>query len=822
LRQRSYTDALGSSVASVKGIKERVPSASRHAHDDFYDVGIEGGLPKDEETAHVPRLNALKAGFTDLYRYLPVDVANDRMRGSEQTGEFHSFSQRASLKRNDVPWPLIVMLFVAWSYAAGAWILGVVFPSASLDFLPGTSMHWHMTKSLVQTLKHLLESEVYGGFFALAFFSVVVPVGKIMATLVIIYKMTYESIEVIQSDHVLLLTVLGYLASYQFVDLYIGIMFVCFFNADASDASFDVGFYWFFSYCFCSICTSVGIENLFESYASKERKDKASPHKDSLISNSSAEYSRLQSASPSGISVSVGGEQVVQVEEVPQLSLEPRANSRLCNMTDMEGVREVTSRMSRESSNPDGRRIEDVCANGHYMPLEAKFCSQCGSTRKERIARRRPAHKMHIDAKIAYFFSACYLLAAISCFFFELLEVRMLMNGIAVDRQALSLAEAMLAMLPSLAHPAVMIFLWLVTVIFPVLYIFSLVIQVTVTDQSSLIYRISHFATHTLRQWAMPDVVCVASLIFLFMIQDEHTLTMPPDGSCAYYIYLSAGFSFFFIRWFSESAPVDEDNSGYVQNTRFAVLSITWLLLCAVIFHGIPGQAPHFTYRSLSTVCQHTQPFLNKAVEMAPASYGNCNDKSSHPPKPCLGDANLQTSESANGEYMNAIWISGLHTTRFSNCKLEKRPANDMRQTHYRLQVGGLFGHLAMFLRVKTCTPLGCTRMNTAKNCCGRDLGFNFSFLMSCRPSSVGIDAIRDVKFEKISIDPMIVSAELMKGALKVDAMDISPQVEGAITDQIEAMLKKHVPWGGKPLSLEQLLNKIVWYNSPPNAGTCY
>jgi len=207
---------------------------------------------------------------------------------------------------------------------------------------------------------------------------------------------------------------------------------------------------------------------------------------------------------------------------------------------------------------------------------------------------------------------------------------------------------------------------------------------------------------------------------------------------------------------------------------------------------------------------------------MAPASYGNCNDKSSHPPKPCLGDANLQTSESANGEYMNAIWISGLHTTRFSNCKLEKRPANDMRQTHYRLQVGGLFGHLAMFLRVKTCTPLGCTRMNTAKNCCGRDLGFNFSFLMSCRPSSVGIDAIRDVKFEKISIDPMIVSAELMKGALKVDAMDISPQVEGAITDQIEAMLKKHVPWGGKPLSLEQLLNKIVWYNSPPNAGTCY
>merc|ERR1712070_1101565 len=112
--------------------------------------------------------------------------------------------------------------------------------------------------------------------------------------------------------------------------------------------------------------------------------------------------------------------------------------------------------------------------------------------------------------------------------------------------------------------------------------------------------------------------------------------------------------------------------------------------------------------------------------------------------------------------------------------------------------------------------------MNTADNCCGDNLGFNFSFLLSCKPASMGINAIRSVSFEKADIDPMIVSANLMKGALKVQAMDISPRVEEAISDSVKSMLHHRIPWGGKPLNHAQILNKIVWYNAPSNAGMCF
>lgn len=732
-------------------------------------AGSDGCLSHDElagELGLSPRSN----NVSGPYSYHPLDAPMEINPLPVWISTLHSESDR------DVPELWLYFLFFAWSYGALAWVLGVGFPSASLDFLPGTDMEWHMTKSLAQTLHKLLAHRVYGSFTALGFFSVVVPLVKISCTLLIIYKMSKQRVKTVFDDYRTLMTVLGYLASYQFVDLYVGIMFVRFFNGDASDARFEVGFYWFFSYCIVSLSTSVLLEYVVDTYkASKPGADAHSPAGHTMLNRSDR------------VSISRDGEQVVEVSE-GDLGPSPRTNSRLCRVEpqDVEGARGITP--SREQMDDGGQLAETT----------------------------------YTDKKTAYFFSACFLIFASLCSLTaaELLEVRMLMHGVAVDRQALSIKEAMLDMLPRLAHPIVTVFLWLVTIAAPLLYTVAIIIRVSYPDHRGLLWRIANSAADVLRQWAMPDVVAISALIFLFMIQDAHTLTMPPDGSCGFYIFLGAGFSFFILRWFIESDV--SESQGWAHSVRFVVLAVTWLAICAVIFHGVPGQAPHFRYQSLSAICEHTRPFLNQAVDQAPASYGNCKDVKSKPPQPCLGDENLHTEGDKNG-YMNAVWIGGLRTTSFKRCKLEKRPTNEKGQTQYRLSVGGVFGHLSMFLRVKSCNPLvGCTRINTADNCCGDNLGFNFSFLLSCKPPSMGKNAIRSVEFERADIDPMIVSTKLMEGAIKVDAMDISPRVEHAVSEQVEGMLHRHIPWGGKPLNLAQILNKIVWYNAPSNAGTCF
>jgi len=84
------------------------------------------------------------------------------------------------------------------------------------------------------------------------------------------------------------------------------------------------------------------------------------------------------------------------------------------------------------------------------------------------------------------------------------------------------------------------------------------------------------------------------------------------------------------------------------------------------------------------------------------------------------------------------------------------------------------------------------------------------------------VDAIKNIEFDQMEVDPMLVKTDLMGGALQLDAMDIAPQVESAVKSQVKDMLKRHVPWGGKPLNLEQILNKIVWYNAPSRAGKCF
>jgi len=322
-----------------------------------------------------------------------------------------------------------------------------------------------------------------------------------------------------------------------------------------------------------------------------------------------------------------------------------------------------------------------------------------------------------------------------------------------------------------------------------------------------------------LRQWAHIDVLAVASLIFLFMLQDDDTLTMTPDGSIAFYTFLAASFAFFFLRWFTE-LEIDKRNA-WAPNVRFAALVGVFVGLCVLIGGGVPGAAPHFQYHSLDSVCKHVQPFLHSVSNELPASYGNCLDTDSDPPQPCMGRSNLQTSGN-DKQYMNAVWMGGIRTMQVNTCYLTKVPIKGARGTSYRFHIGGKFDELTMFLRVKQCIALGsCVKMNSAKHCCGDNIAFNFTFALDCRESPGSSDAIRSLTLTDANLGHMYVHEDMLGGVFKIQAMDISGQVESSVKGHMDKVLHTKIKWGKRKFDMAGMINKIVQYNAPSNVGQC-
>merc|ERR1719201_845183 len=73
-------------------------------------------------------------------------------------------------------------------------------------------------------------------FVLLTLFSVVVPLLKMASTFWLVYALTKKPSTDVYDSHPVMIWSLTYLASYQFVDLYVGVLFVAFFNSDSSDS----------------------------------------------------------------------------------------------------------------------------------------------------------------------------------------------------------------------------------------------------------------------------------------------------------------------------------------------------------------------------------------------------------------------------------------------------------------------------------------------------------------------------------------------------------------------------------------------------------
>lgn len=680
----------------------------------------------------------------------------------------------------------LFLLLLLWVASVGSWITGAfVLSTLEIVIAPDTPYTSRYKRSLVMTLVDLYHSHSYFAVSVLGFFSVCVPTVKLASTFWLITKLCCEPVEVVYRNHRRLIWALYYVASYQLTDLYVGVLFVTFFNSDSANAKFLDGFYWFFRYCMISMVMSLVL-------------DKAFPREED-----NTFFSR-ETSRPGGTVTT---------------ALEHR----------------ITAINSSHRSWDSGQ--------GAYT-----------RTRPE----GSPVTLMFFVVTFFVFFCTCYWRAGV--------EVRTVYDGVAIDRSAHSLADIFgspvdgISFLAAHADGIYAAILVCLNVVFPVLFVLATAALALCSapadvEERGWSYSLLPSLAELLRTWSTLDVFCWATLVFLFTVQDPHTLTAPSEGSVGLYLLFGAGFSLFFLRWFSDAYDENFRKLGMCAPHLWLVI-FAWLAACyfvggaSLFYHdasrgGAVGtsQARRDVFEGLDSVCANVMPVLSSTLrKVIPPSLGDCNGSGSGleytpdmmPPnrEHCSGNKPLYSSVDNSG-YIQALWLAGLNTIHLHTCYLwkEKRTdhiSNDVAYkdptvtTRYHLSLGGSFDFVKLFLHLKKCSaPFGCTLLNSADHCCGENIKFNITFGLECRPSVDG-QSFKRVVVEGASIDSMMPNLDFFGGTVQVKVVDIAPTIERLVKDHFSDTLNSaKFRWAGEERKLPDLLNRLIKYNSPASAGTC-
>eukprot|EP00928_Gymnodinium_smaydae_P006039 TRINITY_DN1209_c0_g2_i3.p1 TRINITY_DN1209_c0_g2~~TRINITY_DN1209_c0_g2_i3.p1 ORF type:complete len:867 (+),score=207.38 TRINITY_DN1209_c0_g2_i3:45-2603(+) len=715
----------------------------------------------------------------------------------------------------------VLLLMALWLGAVYCWIQGAfLLPTLEVHVMPGTPFTSFYRRSLVLTLLDLYNKRTYFACATLTVFSVIVPASKLIFTVYFILKLFTATPSEIYGTSARSLRWLSRLASYQLLDLYVGVLFVVHFNSDSADARFLTGFYWYYAYCMTSMCMSVVLDGAFATEEALECQ---------RIASRQNEHSRVQAE---------------EAKEQPQGSALDALSA---------GIRRMLGYAAQES--PARSSVTRGEAEEESEPL-----------------RRVPAFA---DEAGTLLLSAVFVVLLAAAFWVPLIEVRTVWQGVSVDRSIHTLAEIFFSFLPSNAGPLIAIPLLLMNLLIPLCYVAAQLatlaarratlaasdpagmLQTAVADPQRRALTRRRIAASAcgvadaLRPWATADVLCFAMLVFVFTVQDPKTLTTPVGDAEAYYQWLGAGFALFFLRWLSEGTEKDR-RCGSIPTPRFFAVIAAWLAVCFIVSGGVGrvsgavrgrdeaaaahrghggdddghvGSTEHFTFDSLESVCTHVMPVIDKTLRKAvPAAMGECQN-SHKPPQPCKGNKPLYETVNGNG-FIKAAWVGGINTIRLNVCHLWKDPEYEAAGlAKYHLKLGGHFEKVPLFLHAKQCESAlrflgdgGCTTMHSADHCCGANKHFNVTLGLRCKVPT-GFDAI---ELEKVAIDELLVMTDFLGGSLRVKALDIAPTVMGLLGKETTKFLESaHLMWAGEQMSIPQLINHLIAYNSPGSVGMC-
>jgi hypothetical protein len=693
-------------------------------------VAAQPGLRQNENRGRVPKPKPPPVFFVFPGSSPEPEEEEDYPEPEEEDNS----TEMASLMR-------LGLVAVIWLASIYAWIYGAfLLPTLRIEIMPGTPFTVKYERCLAWTLVDLWKQNSFFATSVLGFFSIVVPIIKIVCTLWLTLSLCVRPAKVVYDKHPRMINTLFYVASYQMTDLYVGVLFISFFNGDSSNATFLRGFTWFFRYCMTSMGVSVILHGAF-----------------------------------------------------PRSLIEP-------------------------SSSHQGSLLH----------------------RADSVDSQADSHGIGKDWTGTWLVSACYFILFGMSFYQPIIEVRTLWNGVAIDRSAHSVAEIFGHFLVVHADPTITVTLVCMNVIFPVIYLLATLVE-SMTQHGGNVSGFEHICAsvaENIRSWATFDVFAWSTIVFVFTVQDPRTLTMPSEGSMAIYLYFGAGFALFFLRWLAGLDNRSIKKLGLMPGPLLCVVFLFWLLVCYVV--GGTGsvssvQDAHKIFNGLDSVCYNAAPVVNKTLrQVLPASYGQCSgqQKDQLPPEDgkCIettGNKPLYDVSNDNG-FIKALWLGGINTVRVDGCSLYKDTPimsdfNAQNLTRYHLSLQIVFDKISLFLDAKQCLGglLGCTQMNSADHCCGENVEVNITFGMDCIPTEGG-SSFREVELEKTNIDPMMVDSSFLGGSLSVQVIDIGPMIQKLVTNFLSEKIRTvEISWAGMKLTIPEIINHLIAYNSPGSAGAC-
>eukprot|EP00929_Paragymnodinium_shiwhaense_P067930 TRINITY_DN34141_c0_g1_i1.p1 TRINITY_DN34141_c0_g1~~TRINITY_DN34141_c0_g1_i1.p1 ORF type:complete len:849 (+),score=159.84 TRINITY_DN34141_c0_g1_i1:104-2650(+) len=776
------------------------------------------------------------------------------------------------------------VLVLLWCACVYSWVQGAFrLPTMTIHVMPGTPFEATYQRSLFMTLMDLYHNQTYLALTILGFFSVCVPTAKLLCTGLIISRLFKDSVGQVYGTYRRLIWSLSHIASYQLIDLYVGVLVVVHFNSDSTHAHFNAGFYWFYFYCMTSLVMSVTLDSVFHRVVAAEDGQHSERvvfaqfvAKDPRIRRKAAEVTwrdRVSAAVarfvPSFLSFAV---------PAPPPSA-----------TSLEPVHVLDTDAPEEEEDEFADLGAPVGANGtpslsetlySYMTLLDPANSSLEGDGEEPGIRRKDSRKksprplsadaeralteeaaippsqrlpFFLDVASVWLYSAAFTVMLATCATSPMLEVHTIYNGVSIDRRVHAVLDIFATFLPMHTALFVAIPLLLMNLVLPLLYLCIMLAMAmhmpTVEERRSSsgnLPRLLCTIADALRPWATTDVFCIAAFVFIVSFKDGRTLIEPTPDWRHFYSYLGIGFSLFYLRWWPESGQREPRvvKSGLVM--RACLWLVFWLATCYLIDGGLvelehtvegeasgwkhealPGSVEQFSFNGLDSVCHNALPLVNSTLRsMLPNTYGNCSDKATHPPQPCSGDKPLYEMKHGH-DFVQAIWASGLNTIRLTDCKLWKDDVQSPSGvTMYNLRLAGQFDKIRLFLHAAACADVvGCTYIYSPRHCCGDNLNFEVKFQLPCKTRPHSKDSIRSMNVAKFRVDdPMMVDTDFnfFGSDLKLKVLDIGPRVQSLLQDTIENFLKtSKLKWAGEEMHVPQLINHLIAYNSPGSAGTC-
>lgn len=427
-----------------------------------------------------------------------------------------------------------------------------------------------------------------------------------------------------------------------------------------------------------------------------------------------------------------------------------------------------------------------------------------------------------------------------------LLEFRMVYDGLTIDRTVDSVLGFLL-----LRSPAYLPFLvsWLIaTMVFAVPVLYLCLATLLLTEQAGRGPDIVWFA-QLLPLWSMPDVLALAAVLCLLIVQDAQTVTMVPWRLCApsppgIFWLVASGSIFVVVRTISLPGSGRDTSGTRAEDDHFqwtlpadvfhnsiltrGVLALTLTVVCSFLICGVSLTTPWLDDfgQGMEAVCKRTMPLLERAISHLPDSLGACDGGQTHLPAPgTCADLGVPLFEDHSlGLHVEAPWMTGLSSLRLDSCTLVD-PSVDDTSGHrpYSLELRGSLGHVDLLLDVRQCfdfvgecVPL----LSSSDSCCGNDIDFVLDFEILCANGLA--PNVRLTHFE--ILDSVRIKDRLKLGFFdeSVQTPDMAPQISRALEHRLSDFLEGHqISWGGRPVSLLGILSGLVEYNSPGGYLQC-